>query len=381
MRSLNFLKKKGPAGRLVICCGSGGVGKTTVSAAIALQAARVGYKTLVLTIDPARRLADALGMRGLGNAEQRVPAQRFARLGLDPAGELYALMLDPKQTFDELIRRYSRSTERLRAIMSNRYYQHISGTLAGTHEYMAMEKLYEIYEKGVYDLIVLDTPPNRRALDFLDAPDRLLHLLGSRTVRMLMRPYFGLRKWGFKIFTSVSTPVLEAVSRMLGIEMLRDLAEFLRSADDAMLEGFRQRALQVRQILRDPKALFLVVATPSAGALSEAEFFYERLRAQALNFGGFVINRVHPRGLTSKADEEEFHRWTQSGTLVSPRLMEKLIDNFRDFERSAEADERNIQALLRKTGAPDHVARIPYLETDVHGLRDLLKVAAFLSPK
>lgn len=381
MRSLNFLRKKGPGERLVICCGSGGVGKTTISATIALQAALVGYRTLVLTIDPARRLADALGMKNLGNEAQRVSPARFARLGVEPAGELYAMMLDPKQTFDDLVRRYSHSSERLRTILNNRYYQHISGSLAGTHEYMAMEKLYEIYQEGEYDLIVLDTPPNRRALDFLDAPDRLVNLLGSRAIRMLMKPYFGLGRLGFKIFTSVSTPLLDAISRVLGIEMLRDVAEFLRSADDEMFEGFRRRATQVRAILHESRALFLVIATPSLGPLGEAEFFYRRLKAQAMNFGGFIINRVHPRFLSSTADENGFHRWAQSSDWVPPRLMEKLMANFQDFHQSAEYDERSIQALLRKTAAVGLTQRIPYLETDVHGLKDLYRMTTFLVEK
>ncbi|MBI1746912.1 MAG: ArsA family ATPase [Acidobacteria bacterium] len=378
MRRLSFLKKKGPPGKLLICCGAGGVGKTTVSAAIGLQAALAGYKTLVLTIDPAKRLADTLGMKGLGNVEQRVSAQRLARLGLEPAGELYAMMLDPKQTFDDLVERYSHSDERLKTILSNRYYQHISSALAGTHEYMAMEKLYEIYQKRTYDLIVLDTPPNRRALDFLDAPERLLNLLGSRPVRLLMKPYFGLGRVGFYLFTAVTSPILQAISRLLGLEMLKDIADFLRAADDEMFEGFRQRAAQVRQILRDPDALFLVVATPSPAALSEAAFFYHRLQDQKFNFGGFILNRVHPRYMSSPVSEGEFTRWVEANEVLPPRLLDKLVTNFQTIERIAESDDRQIQGLLAKTGASAGIQRIPHFETDIHGLADLKKVSQFL---
>ena len=272
-----------PATRIVVCCGSGGVGKTTTSAALALRAAERGRRVVVLTIDPARRLAQALGLDELSNEPGSVP--------LDGA-KLDAMMLDMRRTFDEMV--YAHSTpDRAEKIIANPFYQTISSSFSGTQEYMAMEKLGQLHARGDWDLIVVDTPPSRSALDFLDAPQRMSTFLDGRMIRLLSSPARaggkGLRKIvgaGFGLFA-------KGVSTIIGGQLLTDASAFV-SAFDTMFGGFRERATRTYELLRSPGTAFLVVATPEPDALREAAYFVDRLAGEGMPLAGLVLNRTHP---------------------------------------------------------------------------------------
>ena len=277
-----------PAIRVVVCCGSGGVGKTTTSAALAVRAADRGRRVAVLTIDPARRLAQALGLEELGNEPGRV-----AGVPEEAAdGELHAMMLDMRRTFDEMVQAHS-TPERAEVILANPFYQTISSSFSGTQEYMAMEKLGQLAATGRWDLIVVDTPPSRSALDFLDAPQRMSTFLDGRMIRLLSSPARaggrGLRKVlgaGFALFA-------KAVSTILGGQMLADASAFVQ-AFETMFGGFRERATATYALLRSPGTAFVVVAAPEPDALREAAYFVDRLRSEDMPLAGLVLNRTHP---------------------------------------------------------------------------------------
>jgi len=270
---------------IVVCCGSGGVGKTTTSAALALRAAEQGRKAVVLTIDPARRLAQSLGLHQLDNTPRRVT-------GVDEAagGSLDAMMLDMKRTFDEVVEAHA-TPDKARQILENPFYQALSSSFAGTQEYMAMEKLGQLYAEasasGRWDLIVVDTPPSRSALDFLDAPDRLASFLDGRLIKVLIAPARG----GARVFTMGMSVVTNAVSKVLGGQMLRDVQTFV-AAIDTLFGGFRQRADRTYAVLKGPQTAFVVVASPDADALREAAYFVERLATEEMPLAGLVLNRL-----------------------------------------------------------------------------------------
>jgi anion-transporting ArsA/GET3 family ATPase len=274
-----------PTTRVIVCCGSGGVGKTTTSAALAIRAAERGRKVVVLTIDPAKRLAEALGLKILGNEPDLVA-------GVDADGELHAMMLDMRRTFDEMVEAHA-EPGRAEKILANPFYQTISTSFSGTQEYMAMEKLGQLAATGRWDLIVVDTPPSRSALDFLDAPQRMSTFLDGRMIRLLSSPARaggrGLRKLvgaGFTLFA-------KTVSTILGGQMLADASAFVQ-AFDTMFGGFRERATATYELLRSPGTAFLVVAAPEPDALREAAYFVDRLSIEQMPLAGLVLNRTHP---------------------------------------------------------------------------------------
>ncbi len=269
--------------QVCICAGSGGVGKTTASAAIALGMAARGRKVAVLTIDPARRLANALGLRELGNEERRV------KVDLD--GELWAMMLDAKRTFDELIEWHAPDARTRDAVLGNRIYQELSNALAGSQEYMAMEKLYELSQEGHYDLLVLDTPPTRNALDFLDAPRRLTEFIDSRSLQLLTAP----GRLGLKVLGRGTNVAFSVMKRATGIDLLQDLGEFFRSFGD-MTDGFRERAARVNELLGQRTTSFVLVTSPRREAIDEGIYFHRRLKDAGLPFAGVIANRVQPGG-------------------------------------------------------------------------------------
>ncbi|MFM8238395.1 MAG: ArsA family ATPase, partial [Actinomycetota bacterium] len=275
--------------RVVICCGSGGVGKTTTAAAIALMAARRGRRACVVTIDPARRLADTLGLAGLTNQAAEIDPALWAVGGTDlvGGGSLSALMLDTKSTFDRLVTRNAPDAEQAARILDNRFYRNVSGALGGTQEYMAMEKLHELHDEGGFDLIVVDTPPTRHALDFLDAPERLLRLLDNRIFRLLMTP----TRVSMRVASVAVQTFLHTVGRVVGSEVVDDVIEFLR-AFDGMEEGFRTRAAAVGALLGDPGTAFVLVTAPRRDAVEEATFFAERLAEDGRGVAALIVNRV-----------------------------------------------------------------------------------------
>lgn len=290
-----------PATRIVVCCGAGGVGKTTTAAALGVRAAEVhGRRTVVLTIDPARRLAQSMGLSELDNTPRQVK-------GIDGenGGELHAMMLDMKRTFDEVVQQHT-TPQRAAEIFANPFYQAMSSTFAGTQEYMAMEKLGQLRATDEWDLIVVDTPPSRSALDFLDAPARLSRFLDGRMLRLLLAPARAGGKSMFSLVTASFGLFSRAVQKMLGAQLLTDLSGFV-AALDSMFGGFRQRADDTYRILQDPQTAFLLVAAPERDAVREAAYFAERLVSERMPLAGLVLNRMHhsdAAGLSAERSEE-----------------------------------------------------------------------------
>ncbi|WP_404817211.1 ArsA family ATPase [Streptomyces thermolineatus] len=278
-----------PGTRIVVCCGSGGVGKTTTAAALGVRAAERGRRVVVLTIDPARRLAQSMGLNELDNTPRRVE-------GVDGSagGELSAMMLDMKRTFDEVVLAHT-DAARARAILENPFYQALSAGFAGTQEYMAMEKLGQLRARGEWDLIVVDTPPSRSALDFLDAPKRLGSFLDGRFIKLLMAPAKVGGRGALKFLNAGMSMVTGVLNKVVGTQLLGDVQTFV-AAMDTMFGGFRKRADATYRLLQAPGTAFLVVASPERDALREAAYFVERLAADEMPLAGLVLNRVHGTG-------------------------------------------------------------------------------------
>jgi anion-transporting ArsA/GET3 family ATPase len=345
---------------IVICCGSGGVGKTTVAAALALEGARRGRRACVVTIDPAKRLADALGLDQLTNSPGRIDG--------DWPGELWALMLDTKTTFDNLVTRYAGGADQARRILDNGLYRNISGALSGTQEYMAMEKLYELHDDNRYDLIVVDTPPSRNALDFLDAPRRLTRLLDNRIFRLLVMP----TRAYLKAVSAATQAFLRTVAKVVGSEVVGDAVAFFQ-AFEGMEQGFRERAKHVDDLLSDAATVFVLVASPRADTVEEAMFFAEKLEEAGIGVDALVVNRLHPRfgdTLSGGADRE------QAETLAGSRLG-TLYANLADFREVSAREEGHFADLAAKV-APAPVGRVPFLSGDVHDIDGLSTVGGHL---
>ncbi len=366
-----IFENNGP--RIIACCGSGGVGKTTIAATLGIMGALNGRKTLVLTIDPAKRLADSLGIDSFKHEIHRVPREKFLQNGIEPSGELFAMMLDTKRTFDKLISRYASGTSQ-KKIFGNRYYQNLSSTLAGSEEYMAMEKLYEIYHEGDYDLIVLDTPPTRRALDFLDTPQRLMDLLGHKYFWKFFRPYLYAGRFGFRLFTLLTSPVLKSMSQVMGTHGLEDVAEFFNLWDDVLFDGFRKRAGEVQKLLSSSESLFFAVTSPMARPLKEAVYLYEKLAEHHIAFGGFIINRVNPGYAENDSDNSAF----LNSPGIDKSLAEKLRINFQKYKDLGGSDASAIEEIKNKTGANILIRQIPLFDCDIYDIRGLLKIREHL---
>ena len=359
--------------RIAVCVGSGGVGKTTVAAAIALARAAEGGKVLVCTIDPARRLANALGLASLGNVESRVPDHAFREAGLHPAGELFAMMLDVKRTWDDLVARHAPDRARRERIYQNRLYQQLSGALGGSQEFMAMEKLYELATERDYDLVVLDTPPTAHALDFLDAPDRILDFLGNETARALLLPALSAGKLGLRVFQLGGAYVARTLARFTGGEVLNDLSDFLQGFH-GMYEGFERRAGVVRALLARPDVGFVLVSSAAPLAVDEALMFHERLHAESMPVAGAVANRVTVPLAEPGAPLPDAARLREAlGPRDAGGLAERLAATLAEHELLAAADAREVARLFEAVGAPGVV--IPRLETDVHDLGGLHRLA------
>jgi anion-transporting ArsA/GET3 family ATPase len=356
---------------ICICAGSGGVGKTTTSAAIATGMAARGLRVCVLTIDPAKRLADSLGLRELGNEASRVDPALFARHGIEMKGELWAMMLDAKATFDELVARQAPDEESRDRVLNNRIYQQISNALAGSQEYMAMEKLFELHTSGRFDLLVLDTPPSRNALDFLDAPRRLTQFIEGRSLRVFMRPT-GLAA---RVAGRGASVALSVFKRIVGFDLLADLAEFF-NAFSGMVDGFQARAKRVNSLLADPHTCFLVVCGPQGEPVEEAVYFHRKLVEAKLPFGGVIVNKVHYPAERLRGDGADVEA-TLAAKLGDGDLARRVAENFADYQALAERDAGNIEHLaaeLRTSG----VIRVPYLDEDVHDLGGLAEINRYL---
>ena len=367
------------AGKSVcVCAGAGGVGKTTVAAAIAAGVAARGKRVVVVTIDPARRLATSLGIPELANEARLVEPERLEAAGLAADGELWAMMLDPKRTFDELVKRRAPDAATRDAVLSNRIYQELSNAVAGSQEYMAMEKLYELHEEGGYDLLVLDTPPSRNALDFLDAPERLARFIDSRSLQFFLAP--GRR--GLRILGRGTGVLFGVLKRVTGIDLLKDLSDFFQSFGD-MAEGFTERANRVNGLLTSRAATFLLVTSPQSESMEEAEFFRSRLLDDGMPFGGAVVNRVHDLALAAEdaeAVDERARLERDLAAALSDGLAAKVARNFENYRALARHDRDAVERLRDRLGRGESLILVPYLDEDVHDLRGLAAVGEHLFP-
>jgi anion-transporting ArsA/GET3 family ATPase len=374
---------------IVIACGPGGVGKTTTAAAAAVMAAiRHGSKVLVLTVDPAKRLADALGLDGIGNTEHRVPNEAFRAAGIKPRGQLWAAMLDTKESWDDLIRRHAPDKQARDEILANPLYQNIAGRFVQSHDYIAMERLYEIHSEGDYDLIVVDTPPTRNALDFLDAPQRMADFFSSRLLRWLIVPYRS------RLVNVATKPFYQIADRILGTEFLADISEFF-ILFQSMYSGFVERSESVGRLLSDRRTTFVVVSTLEAVPLREAEFFVEQVTSRRLHLGAMVLNKVLPVYLRDSTDaslaESMKDRAPALAAELAPvlresapalddtdqiarqiaRVLSEVADSYLNFQVVAlrEAEERAMLSVV-----PDVVATVPFFDSDLYDLAGLVRL-------
>ncbi|PVE04299.1 ArsA family ATPase [Streptomyces scopuliridis] len=364
-----------PATRIVVCCGSGGVGKTTTAAALGVRAAERGRKVVVLTIDPARRLAQSMGIDSLDNTPRQVK-------GVGGPGELHAMMLDMKRTFDEIVEAHA-DPDRARAILENPFYQSLSAGFAGTQEYMAMEKLGQLRARDDWDLIIVDTPPSRSALDFLDAPKRLGSFLDGKFIRLLMAPAKMGGRAGMKFLNVGMSMMTGTLGKLLGGQFLRDVQTFI-TAMDTMFGGFRTRADATYRLLQAPGTAFLVVAAPERDALREAAYFVERLAAEEMPLAGLVLNRVHGSGAArlsaeraraaaenledSRIVDQEAGNAQGRGSAVPEGSSPEASETHEPPLEAPAPDESDASTLPAASAAPESVASVTTVEQLTAGL-------------
>lgn len=377
---------------IVVFCGSGGVGKTTTAAATAVATCvELGGTVLVLTIDPARRLADALGLEAIGNVERRVPDAALRAAGLEPRGQLYAAMLDTKASWDDLVLRHAPDEETAYQILENRLYHNITSRFVQSHDYIAMERLYDLHTHGRYDLIVLDTPPTRNAIDFLEAPARMADFFGGRLLRWLTMPYRLGGRRGARMVNFASRPFYQVADRVLGSQFLQDIAEFFLNFQ-SMYDGFVARAQAVERLLHDRRTTFAVVTTLEGAPLREAEFFCEALAERRYPLGAVVLNRVLPEYLTSPAGQRAAARLCDDPEPLAERLaslpvpelgdrdrnlrvLRTIGSTFRDYSVVA-TRERELEAELGRV--PEILASVPAFGDEVGDLNGLARIGRAL---
>jgi anion-transporting ArsA/GET3 family ATPase len=378
------------AREVVVFCGAGGVGKTSVAAAAAVAAAqRIGGKVLVITIDPARRLADALGVEAFGNVERRVALDAVA--DDVPRGELHAAMLDTKQSWDELVLQHAPDDATAYRILDNRLYQNVTARFVQGHDYIAMERLFDLHASGVYDLIVVDTPPTRNAIDFLEAPARLSEFFGGRLLRWLTMPYRTSGGRGARMINVASRPFYQVADRILGSRFLQDIAEFFLNFQ-SMYSGFVDRAKAVEQLLHDRRTTFVVVTTLEGAPLREAEQFCEELTKRKFHLGALVLNKTLPAYLllpegqhSASVLERESDalardlKATGVPALDDPpstaRVLRTVGDSFRNYEIVARREAELRDELAR---IPEVVASVPYFDSDVTDVAGLARIGRHL---
>jgi anion-transporting ArsA/GET3 family ATPase len=362
---------------IAIACGPGGVGKTTTAAALAAMAAcHHGGRVLVVTVDPARRLADALGIAGIGNSEHRIPDDVFRAAGVTPRGGLWAAMLDTRESWDALVRRHAPDAATRRQILANPLYQNIAGRFVQSHDYIAMERLFEIHSEGKYDLIVVDTPPTRHALDFLDAPQRMADFFSSRLLRWLTVPYRS------RLMNMASRPFYQVADRLLGTQFLTDISEFF-ILFNSMYDGFVSRAEAVTRLLSDRRTTFLVVSTLEPSPLREAELFAEELAARRLHLGAVILNKVLPAYLRDpgavRVARALRDRWADlAGDLptdpaLTGRLLREIAESFLNFSVVARREAEQQDELAAE---PEVLAPAPFFDGDVSDMGALLRLGA-----
>ncbi len=368
--------------RVVVVCGTGGVGKTTVSAAVALGAALDGRRALVMTIDPARRLADALGVTGAMNEETPIDVEGLLGVSLPAGGSLTAMMLDAKRTWDNVVDKFAKDEATRQRILSNHYYQRASKTLSGGQEYMAMEQLLDVVARDDYDLIVLDTPPSRNALDFLEAPGRMVAMLADGALRWLRSDEgsrFSAARAGSLLFGKGRQAMFGIFERFLGTEVIGGISEFV-TAMGGLLEGMRTRAAEVMELLKSDAVAFVLVASPNRISLSEALYFHERLEEAGIPFEAFVINRVRPTSAALLdvprdsgdvfASRPEREGWDEAVAAV--------WRNHRRRARWAAVDRHHVDALRKAAAADVPYVEVPEIEGEVHDLEALQGMLGYL---
>lgn len=367
---------------VIVCCGSGGVGKTTTAALVAMEAARRGRRSVVVTIDPARRLADSLGLVGLTNDPSPITGPWSGSGG---GGSMAALMLDTKGTFDGLVRRYSTDPDQAERILSNSFYRNISGALSGTQEYMASEKLYELAVEGDFDLVVVDTPPTRHALDFLDAPQRLARFLDHRLYKVLLSPSKGIGR-----AVNVATQaVMRQIAKVVGAEVISDALAFFK-AFEGMEEGFKERAVAVDRLLRESDTSFLLVASPKADTVAEAGYFADQLSSKGIAVRGLIVNRTQPSFGVSLGDGLDGAagggppRLALGAAAVEARAETldgtALGDHYRclaDSLKLATGEARHLMGLAERV-APAPVVKVPVQPFEVNDLPSLEALARII---
>ena len=352
--------------RVVICCGAGGVGKTTLSAALAVRLASEGYRVAALTIDPARRLADSLGLQGIGNEPRDVPIPPAA--GRDPMkGQLHVMMLDAKTTFDKLVLGWAPSAQAAQSILENRYYRYMSSQLGGSQEYMAMVRLLDLVDSGRYEFIVLDTPPTQQALDFLSAPSRVARVMDHRVLHMLALPQ---TRAGLTALYQRGATAIRVLNRLVGLNPVQDVAEFI-AAFEGMTEKFRIRSLEMQAFLRSPATLFTVVTTPNTTGIRELQDFHTLIKKRGFSFLGFLVNRYTPppRWSISSLPEAANNPVRHSGdpllaTLLFSRLSARDDDDLREMKKHFPADER--------------FWLVPTMDSNIHTMQGLTELGEHL---
>ena len=355
--------------RVIICAGSGGVGKTTTAAALAVYGAEQGRRTMVMTIDPARRLADALGLRTLGNTARPVD------IG---GGSLDAMMLDQKGAWDALVERYAPSDEVWRRILANRFYQHLSESFAGSQEYMAIEQLAELHARQRYDLIVVDTPPTRHALDFLDAPRRIAAFLDRQVIRWFIKPYFSAGWSTLRVVNRAAGSLLRRLEDATGIKALVEISDFFNSMS-GLFDGFEARVQTVDKLLHSKQTAFVLVTSPEEQVLGEAEEFCRQVAALEVPLRGVVFNRVQREALGDwRRLDDAWLRELVGAAVKRGERAARLVDNFLRYETQAHGDQVRMEAFRRQLGGRPAVAVVPNFDQDLHDVAGLRRMIPHL---
>lgn len=356
--------------RVIVCAGSGGVGKTTTAAALAVHGALAGRRTMVLTIDPARRLADALGLRAVGN--------EACPVDVPGPGSLAAMMLDQKGAWDKLVEHYAPNAEVRDRILANRFYQHLSGSFAGSQEYMAIEQLAELHASGEYDLIVVDTPPTRHALDFLDAPKRIAAFLDRKIIRWFVKPYFSAGWATLRVVNRAAGALLRRLEEATGVTALVEISDFFSSMS-GLFDGFEARVQGVDRLLRAKATAFVLVGTPEEQVLSEAEEFVRQLAALQIPLRAMVFNRIQQETTTDlRRLDESWLRELVTRAVKRADRAERLVENFLRYETQARGDQLRMESFRRQLPARAAVATVPNFEQDLHDLDGLRRMLPHL---
>ncbi len=364
-----WLKNK----RLIVVCGSGGVGKTTTAASLGLKAAAMGKKVIVLTIDPAKRLATSLGLESLTGKPRKISSEMLSEAVGETSGSLYAMMLDTKSTFDDLVVKYAPTKEIEKKILGNKIYQHLSEMISGSQEYMAMEKIYEIVSEEKYDVVVIDTPPTTHAIDFLEAPERMINAIGNSMIHLLIKPAVAVGQSGLKILEKGSKIVMKVFDRITGFAFLQDISEMLISFQH-LLEGFQSRADEVKIILKDEQTTFVLVAACEDKSVAEVKVFNNKLKELDLPLSGLIVNRVYPY----YPDYEPKKQMQELTKKVGDNLANKMAVVFEEYQHVARRDAGFIKELKASMGPGKFVSTIPLFDTDIHDMVGLYRLAKYV---